>query len=162
MMPEMQALLDELLKVQQKLKGSHKLAQARTGDGWNPDLWVLPLCPPTNSLYPGKARRYKSKAYKEWEELAEAYWLYQVVQKRGREHAPGPTYPTRDKQKWGLDVYSFMPTRRDGDLDGRVKALVDWLCHATGHDDRYLDRLHLERITAGHRLRGQVVIFGAV
>lgn len=162
--PEIDLIRDGLLVVQQRLAGKYTLEQARFSAVWNANLWVLPLCPPTNSLFPGKARRYKSKAYKEWEQLAEAYWLYQVVQKRevgvATGHHPTDTFAQKDKQKWSLDVYNFMPTYRDGDLDGRLKALIDWLCKATGHDDRYLMRLHAERITNASRLKGTAVMFG--
>lgn len=165
---EIRQLLDATLVRQQKLQGQHKLAQAHGLAGWHRDLWVLPLCPPANSLYPGKARRYKSKAYEEWLSLAESYWLYQVVQKRDAANEygwppPQASYPRGVRpQKWALDVYHFMPSRRDGDLDNRMKALIDFLAHATGHDDRYLDRIYSERITNGQRLRGTVVIFGGV
>jgi hypothetical protein len=164
LIPEIQTLLDALLKAQERLAVRFKLERARVGDGWNRNLWVLPLCPPTNSLYPGKVRRHKGKHYKAWEQEAEAYWLYQLVRKREVGNVTGlhPTasFPRGPRHKWTLEVYSFMPTYRDGDLDGRLKALIDFLCRATGHDDRYLMGLQSLRITNGERLRGQVVIFG--
>lgn len=149
------------------IKPLFEKAQHTTRTGWSTpwmggDTWILPLPPPTNSLYPGIRRRHKSKAYKEWEHLAEAWWIYQVVQKRERDQFPRATYPKKDREKWALDILVFMPTWASGDLDGRFKALIDWLCKATGRNDRYLVRILSQRVTDGDRLSGVVVAFREV
>lgn len=77
-------------------------------------MLTLTVAPPpsVNSLYPGKARRYKSDAYKRWIDMAE----WQIKLQR-----PKPF----QGEKYGA-LYLIPDTVR-GDLANREKALTDLL-----------------------------------
>jgi hypothetical protein len=123
--------------------------------GWAGNTLALPLPPPLNGLYPTNpktGRRHKSKDYRDWEKEAANWWHLQ-----DHEAVPGMYVPTPDAL-WQLDMYVYMPTWAYGDLDGRFKAPIDFLCSLTELQDRHLTRVTAIRITDGVRRKGLVMV----
>lgn len=74
---------------------------------------LLPFPPSCNGLYPGKARRYKSKAYKAWITEAEFQLRQQSL----------PVF----KGKVIIHYWFGRPDRRRRDLENYLKAVSDIL-----------------------------------
>lgn len=94
-------------------------------------LW-LPLCPSLNSLYPGKAKRHKSKAYEAW--IKEAGQI--LLTQKPWHFFDEPVQVTYRVGK---------PSKRNMDLCNREKALSDLLVgHGILKDDSLIHRLVME------------------
>ena len=102
---------------------------------------LLPIPPSLNGLYPGKTRRYKSKAYKNW--LAEADFALnqQRVNKRA-ERIPG-----RVRAHYLL----HFPDNRRRDVANYEKAISDFLVdRGLIEDDERIDSILIERGEQGN------------
>jgi Holliday junction resolvase RusA-like endonuclease len=98
---------------------------------------ILPLPPSVNALYGNRKNgrgpgRYKTYAYRDWIRRADAYLI---------------------GQKWALvrftgpaEVRVRLPSNTRGDVDNRLKAILDYLvrCNLTD-DDRHNWRVSIER-----------------
>lgn len=90
----------------------------------------LPVPPSANNLFPGKARRFKSTAYKAW--LESAGWDVKAARPRP---VTGP---------YSLDV--LLPINLRGDVSNRIKAVEDLLVtHGLTPDDRHCHRASATR-----------------
>lgn len=90
-------------------------------------MFSLPFPPSSNNLFPGKVRRFPSKAYKEWK--AEARPLVPA----GRVDGP-----------YALRLCIDRPDRRGRDLANLEKAISDLIVDCgLVLDDRFLDRLEM-------------------
>lgn len=158
MTPEMLTLLKMATEWRPSSHTYQHIKRARRKYGYAANVACLPLPPSTNMLYPGKARRYKSKAYKAWELLAETWWGASPLYYQ-------PAWPLDPEVMtlWTLDTYLFMPRwagAGSGDMDNRLKAPIDFLCSHTGLQDKYLVEIHAKRITTEQKLSGLVLAVG--
>jgi len=104
---------------------------------------LLPVPPSLNGLYPGKTRRYKSRAYKNW--LAEADIAFKQQESR---HIPGRVH-----------VYYRLhfPDNRRRDVANYEKAVSDFLVDkGLIEDDERIDSLFIERGEQGNGVYIQV------
>lgn len=94
-------------------------------------LWI-PLPPSLNSLYPGKVRRHKSKAYEAW--IKEAGQMLMIQKKE--QFFDKPVHVS----------YRFgKPNKRQMDLANREKAASDLLvAHGVLADDSLIHKLTME------------------
>lgn len=87
----------------------------------------LPYPPSANNLFPGKARRYPSKAYVAWRKLAEG--MVPTISLRG---------------PYEIDLAFDRPDRRARDLGNLEKAISDLLvAKGVVEDDRLCERMLL-------------------
>lgn len=91
----------------------------------------LPLGPSVNQMFPGKARRFKSREYRSW--ISEAGWTI-------RAHRPPPM------RMGPYSVLIRVPEKMRGDPDNRIKAVVDLLVtNSVTPDDKHAHRITVER-----------------
>jgi len=98
---------------------------------------VLPFPPSTNTLFPGKARRFKSGAYKDWIERA-GWALCQQFRDEGQDttHFGNPVKET---------ISLGRPDRHVRDLANFEKAINDLLvAHSILRDDSLIHDLRLK------------------
>lgn len=110
---------------------------------------VLPLPPGVNGLYPtvkrgATTRRVKSQAYKDWLNEATTHATAQAVHMWTPADNEAEAMPKRRTNQWAVSVRVVMRDRRR-DMDGVAKALLDFLADRLWLDDRYVDRLLMER-----------------
>lgn len=88
----------------------------------------LPFPPSSNNLFPGKERRFPSKAYKAWREAAG-----RMMPSAGRIDGP-----------YILRLCLDRPDKRARDLGNLEKAVSDLMkTHGLIQDDRFMDRLEM-------------------
>lgn len=95
----------------------------------------LPWPPSTNTLFSGKARRFKSDGYKAW--LTDAYAEY-LQQK---------THVKKHTGKVRISLSLKAPTKARSDIDNRIKSVLDFLVtHQVIVDDdsRYVQSVYAE------------------
>ena len=98
----------------------------------------LPYPPSVNSLYPGKARRYKSEKYKKWISEATAEFFDQHP---GWLVAPVPTITGPVSVNYGFG----RPDKRKRDLGNLEKSVSDFLVSmGVIQDDALIQKLTLE------------------
>jgi len=98
---------------------------------------LLPVPPSVNGIYPGKSKRHKSKAYKQW--LAEADW--QLKQQHSY-HIPG---------RISAQYILHFPNNRARDIENYCKVTSDYLARrGIIEDDERIDRLLVERGEKGN------------
>jgi Holliday junction resolvase RusA-like endonuclease len=98
----------------------------------------IPMPPTTNHLYPTvQGRRVASHELATWRVAASC-----ATQVWGHERWEGQ----KRKVRWELWVDVYLPNWLR-DVDGTLKAGIDFLAEYFGLDDRYLVELHVRRIT---------------
>ncbi len=104
---------------------------------------TLPMPPSVNQAYAGKARRFKSKQYKDWEKLCTTY-----PQKKHTFKYTGKGLELHYKffSKW----YNKDESVKKKDVSNYVKLTEDMLCKIIdGLDDKYVWKFSAEKIHSG-------------
>lgn len=99
----------------------------------------LPFPPSTNTLFSGKARRFKSPAYKAWLKEAEADLQFQ-------KYTDGFKWKNH-KGKVRICLLLKAPDKRQRDCSNYIKAVEDFLVtHGViaGDDSRYVRSVYVE------------------
>jgi Holliday junction resolvase RusA-like endonuclease len=96
--------------------------------------FTLPVAPPANNLFfnaPGRGR-IKTTRYRDWIKLADDYYLLQALQRREKITVPFACKMT-------------FPKNLRGDIDGRIKAVLDWMVSRNlTIDDKHCKKLLVE------------------
>lgn len=92
---------------------------------------VLPMPPSTNVLFAGRARRFKSKKYKEWEDMAKEVWDEQY------------SHLSMNPDTWKHTIISLetpLYYKNGGikriDCANYEKAVIDFITNRLGFDDK--------------------------
>lgn len=94
----------------------------------------LPIAPPLNNAFfnvPGRGR-VKTKRYRQWVKDADDYYLLQGLQRAEKITVP-------------FACRMIFPKNLRGDIDGRAKAVLDWMVSRNlTIDDKHCKKLLLE------------------
>ena len=97
--------------------------------------FTLPVPPPANNAYINLKRggRAKSKSHKAWIKNADGFYMLQHLGRHPKIEVP-------------FYCKMIFPHNMHGDLDGRIKLILDWLWKRDlTCDDRYCSKLETER-----------------
>ena len=104
----------------------------------------LPFPPSVNGLFAGKARRFKSDAYKTWLKAAKVEFDAQMEYDK---YYAGFAPNTEHKGQVKLTFLFKAPDKRKRDLDNLLKAGIDFIVNQgviAGDDSRYVRSIYAE------------------